>query len=132
MDSAVVGLIGVIVGSIITYIGQYFLFRFEYKKWKKEEKIDFLKYQRENLERKYKECDENLVKAIFESSINIDMGAHFLVSFPENVKDAFNLAMKDHGRDNEKKRSHYMYILTEMKKSLVEFDKQIVKEIEEG
>lgn len=37
------GLVGVVVGSVLSLVGQYIIFKFEDKRWKKERKIDLLK-----------------------------------------------------------------------------------------
>lgn len=40
---AIIGLVGVIIGSALSWIGQYLLFRSENERWKKEKKIELLK-----------------------------------------------------------------------------------------
>jgi hypothetical protein len=57
-------LIGVFIGFFLSLIAQYFFFRLEYKKWKKEKMADSIKSEKERINAIYKNliniCDKIL------------------------------------------------------------------------
>jgi hypothetical protein len=43
------GLIGVLIGSILSFVGQFFIFKHENERWKKEKRIELLKSKKGRL-----------------------------------------------------------------------------------
>lgn len=125
--SAGSGLVGVIIGSILSLFGQYFLYKSENKKWQKEKRIEILRYKKENLEKKYIKYDERLRQAIQNDLIELNMGVDFMLIFPENVKKAFDKAIKN--KNKAEIKSDYADVLAEERKSLLEIDKEIEEEV---
>lgn len=128
MKETIIGLIGVIIGAIIGIIGQALLFRFEYKKWRKEAMIKYLKDKREELEKKYEECREKIWDGMKTNSYNVDMVFTFKSIFPKNVCEAFDELMESE-KPIEERKFLCWHVIDEMKKSLAEIDDKIEKEI---
>lgn len=129
MEGAIIGLVGVVIGGIIGIIGQFTILCFDIKKWKRGEKIKYLKTKKEKLEKKYEDCMKKLYEGIKTGVYNSEMVFDFEITFPKNVSNAFNNMMKDKDKSYEAKKRHSFSIIAEMKMSLSEIDKQIEREI---
>lgn len=129
MKEVIIGLAGVIIGGVIGIMGQFAILCFDIKKWKKGEKIKYLKAKKEELEKKYEECMKKIYEGFEKDTYNSEMVFDFEIIFPKNVSNAFNNLMKDKDKSYEAKKRHSFSIIAEMKKSLSEIDQQIEREI---
>ena len=85
-------LLGVIVGGAIANIGIIISLIFEYLKWKREKKVEYLQKKRERLEILLKSLDERITKALFsegEALFPRDLVVDIFHACPKNVSDAF-------------------------------------------
>lgn len=122
-------LIGVIIGGVIGSITTFLVLAFEYKKWKKEKRIENLRIKREELEKKYESGRKKLYEGFKKDSYDTDMVFNFEIIFPKNVSEAFKNMMYDKDKSYEAKKKHSFRIISEMKKSLAQIDKEIEEEL---
>jgi gas vesicle protein len=134
MKEAIIGLIGVFMGGAIGVAGQILLANFDSKKWKKEKKIEQLRIQKDNLEKKYDKFIPELHKGIAENNYGAGMLSDIMYTFPKNVEDKFDefiqLKLKIKNNDDIKVRTSILRIHSAMKKSLNEIEEKIKAEIE--
>jgi hypothetical protein len=124
-------ILGVSVGGLISIITTKVNHYYEYKKWKKQEKISFLKDQHKNLESKFTFAFEKLLTAAGENLYPLELLADFEYSFPREVNDAFSDFMKNKSsKDIPTQRIELYNIAKVMKKSLFDIESQIKKELE--
>ena len=126
---SLIGLCGAIVGGIIGIAGQIVLAFFDYKKWKKEKKIESLRMKRDRLEKLIEETHKRLIDGMEKDFYSSDMISNFKFIFPENVFNAFDNLMKDKDQTVENKNKHFYFIMSAIKKSLSDIDEEIEKEI---
>lgn len=122
-------LIGVIVGGLIGIVGQFLIFYFDNKKWKKERIIEVLKMRRDRLEEKYNKCIEELRKSL-ETNLYGDSALDTIVkTFPQRVCDAYEEVLKNTKSTPEIRKQKVAMFILETKHHLNQIDQEIIDEI---
>ena len=115
---------GVIVGGLIAVLTTLATLSFQYKRWKKENKIKLLKDKRSQLDQlfsmimKHENFDKEPLTDVY----------HYHL-FPENVKTVYDEYRRHGEMSDDDKMHHEISIESEMKKALAKLDKQIEKEL---
>jgi len=122
-------LLGVVIGGFIASLTPIVTLSIEYKKWKKDKKINFLELKRDQLEKAYTKASKDITSGMIERKFTIDTLSDFDFIFPKNVSDALNNFIKDQNKSQENMRSHNYIINKEMKKSLADISKEIENNI---
>ena len=129
MKETIMTLIGVLIGGIISIMGQFLVNHFNYKKWQKDRLIEELKSKKENLNQEYRKIKNKLIKGVRDNNYDIDMLTTIVFLFPKNIQDAFNEMVKDKNETLDNRRIHLYKIMSEIKQYFVEIDKKIEEEI---
>lgn len=118
-------LLGVLIGGAIASITPIITITIEYKKWKKDKRIDFLKLKREKLETSFKDASEKITIGMQDGKFSVDTLSDFDFLFPKNVSEALQKFMNEEYRSPKTTLFHNYEINREMKKALSELDHQL-------
>lgn len=122
-------LLGVIIGGLIATGTSLIPIFFEYKKWKKEKKIENLKLKRKEFEILFTQTQKALSNALQKDAYPVTMLCDIEYLLPKEVLDRFNKMILEKDRRLIKMQSHYYDICRLMKKSISDIDTKIEKEI---
>jgi len=98
---------------------------FDYRKWKAQRKVDYLRSERDKLERLFRGIYDRLTPAIGQRNYPIDLTTDILLLCPSEVREAFETLIQDKDDSPDSRRTHLWQISLAMKRSLVELDKKI-------
>jgi hypothetical protein len=115
MKEAIMALISVFIGAIISIIGQFLVNYFNYKKWQKDRLIEELKSKKENLNKEYRKIKNKLIKGVADNNYDMDMVTTINFLFTKNVQDAFNEMIKDKNNTLDNRKIHLYKIMSEIK-----------------
>lgn len=121
---------GVIVGGIFASLGTIATLVFQYKKWKKEKRIEHLRNERTRLEPLFKKILEQTNQEMKGESMDSDVFADILYLCPEKVKSAYIEFLELKDPTVEEKQESYFSISSAMKESLAEIDHRIERELD--
>jgi len=130
MSEAIVGLIGVLLGGLISALIQYGSNSSDYRKWKVDKKIELLKEKKINLKNEFKESRKLFEIGLEQDTISIDMATDMYYIFPNNVSKAFKIFIDDDDKSESSKKKHYYKITKQMKIALSKIDEDIEKLLE--
>jgi gas vesicle protein len=128
-------LIGVVIGGIIASVTPIITIISNHKKWKKEQKIEYLKQKRDRLEKTFKKSYQKILEGYEKDSFSMDAISDFMITLPKKVSEKFDEFMNFEcdKLDPEKKKLEEKFKLLDisvlMKKELVKIDESIEKEI---
>ena len=122
-------LLGVIIGGVIALLGQSTILLFNYFKWKKERKVDYLQNKRKNLEEIFSKLNTELSKSKKFDDISSDVITDFLYLCPDIVVDSFNQYMDQLYRSNDSKPPNYFDVSSAMKVAISEIESEVEKVI---
>ncbi len=125
-DVAWIGVVGAAIGGLIVAIPTTVALIINHRRWKRETKLEYLKAERQRLEKIYVQMHNKLAKAMAESHYPIDMIADIEVLMPKEISDKFREWMRvDQSLEVGKQKLLDISIL--MKKHLAEIDKEITE-----
>ncbi len=120
-------LLGVIIGGFIGLISTSIMLIYNYIRWKKENKITYLKEKKDKLEKDFQKAYKELLTGFKNGSYEVYTMMDLDFVFPKNVKEAFDSFIKTDHRDEKK---HQLYnVAYAMKNELVKIEKEIEREI---
>ncbi len=129
MSEAIIGLIGVIIGGLIVTVAQFITHFLNYRKWKKEIKIQHLRLRRDKLEQVFNKAKKEILDGMTKNSYDIDMISDLQFYFPKEVFQSFEKIITGKEEREFNKKMLFFLIIKEMKKSLAKIDEEIEEEI---
>jgi hypothetical protein len=118
---------GVIIGGLIASITPLIVLWYEYKKWKKEKKIEFLRSRYVKLQNIYNKSIEHLHEGLKNKSFSIDLRTDIDLVMPTVVSEKCLELIKE--KDDDKLQGKMYFVKLAMKKNLEDIDLEIKKEI---
>lgn len=122
-------LIGVIIGGLIASITPIINIIHDHIKWKKGQRIEYLKLKRDRLEKTFKETYGKIVEGINDDNYSTDALSNFEFLFPSKVSEEYEKFIKLEKKDPLKIKFSLYDIMRSMKKELADIEKKIECEI---
>lgn len=126
-EVAWIGVVGAAIGGLIVAIPTTVALVINHLRWKRETKLEYLKAERQRLEKMYVEIHKKLTEGVTKGSYPIDMIADILVLTPKEISDKFDEWMLGDNQTFEGGKQKLLDISISMKKHLVEIEKQITE-----
>jgi len=126
-EVAWIGVVGAAIGGLIVAIPTTVSLIINHLRWKRETKLEYLKSERQRLEKIYVEMHNKLSEAMAEDSYPIDMISDIHVLMPKEISDKFREWMAADNHTPEAGRNTLLDISILMKKHLAEIEKQITE-----
>jgi hypothetical protein len=132
-------LIGVLVGGFIASALPALSLAVEYKKWRRDRRLNHLKAERDRLEKIFGDLRPQVADAVASGVYDVNMAGVLIFRCPQRVEEAFSAmsdemlglrteANSDSDHHNERARYHFHRIIAAMHGELAELDEQIAAE----
>jgi len=119
---------GVIIGGIIGNVTGIITLIISHYKWKREFKLNYLKDERQRLEKLYNEIYDPITKTLYSGMVNPQVKGKLLISLPNVVsKKITEYVDQSYNADEPKKRELTTAIGTAMRESLNDIENEIKK-----
>ena len=125
-------LLGVVIGGIIGSIIPFITIIYSHKKWKSEQRIEYLKLKRDQLEKIFKKAYEATDDGMKKGSFPIDVLSDYDFLLPKNVSNEFDRFIKSKEKDPLKIKFALYNISRSMKKELHKIENEIENEVMNG
>ena len=90
----------------------------DHKRWQREATLEQLRFERQRLEKIYRENLKRLSKAISENSYPSDMIMDFILTMPKGVSIKFKEFLADPNKTETTSKKALLNVVSSMKKSL--------------
>lgn len=118
-------LLGVIIGGLIASITPIVMIILEHRRWQRQAKIEQLRFERQQFEKRFRENLKRFSKAIAENSYPSDMIMDFILTMPKEVSTKFKEFLADPNKTDAKSKKVYINVVLAMKKILTDIDNKI-------
>ena len=118
-------LLGVIIGGLIASITPIVMIILEHRRWQRQAKIEQLRFERQQFEKRFRENLKRFSKAIAENSYPSDMIMDFILTMPKEVSAKFKEFLADPNKTDAKSKKVYINVVLAMKKILTDIDNKI-------
>lgn len=118
-------LIGVVVGGLIAWVAPLLTLRYTERRWRFEAKMNYLKSERDRIERLYELNLERFAEGIAENSYSSVMCAEVFALMPREIGDLYESWMAEKEKDDFKRRVVYLEMASAMKRDLAKRDEEI-------
>ena len=122
-------IVGVIVGGIFASLGTIATLIFEFKRWKKEKKIEHLRLERDRLDTLFGVIFAKLFVSFREDRIDPEMLGDIVNRCPKEVFDSFLSLTHKWVSEPENRDKNFSRFVLDLKHFLGEYDKKIENEI---
>ena len=126
-EVAWIGIVGAAIGGLIVAIPTTVALIINHLRWKRETKLEYLKAERQRLEKIYVEMHNRLARAMAEGNYPIDMIADIQVLMPKEIGDKFEEWVLKGDQTPKVGKEKLLDISILMKKHLAEIEKQITE-----
>lgn len=118
-------LLGVIIGGLIASVTPVVMIILERKRWEQQATLEQLRFERNRLEKVFRENLKRFSKAIAENSFPSDMIMDFILTMPNEVSTKFKEFLADPKKTDAKSKKVYINLVSSMKKTLSDIDNKI-------
>ena len=118
-------LLGVIIGGLIASATPIVMLILDRKRWQLQSTLEQLRFERNRLEKLFRENLKRFSKAIAQNSYPSDMIMDFILIMPDEVSTIFKEFLADPKKTDEKSKKVYLSVISTMKKLLSDIDKRI-------
>ncbi len=118
-------LLGVIIGGLIASMTPIVMLILDHKRWQRQSALEQLRFDRERLEKIFRQSLKRFSKAIAENSYPSDMIMDFILTMPNEVSIKFKEFLADPNKTDAKCKKAYINAVSSMKKTLSDIDSEI-------
>ena len=119
------GLIGVIIGGLLSGVGTWITLWLQQRRWRTEIRVAHLKAKRDRMEETCERVLSQLNDAMVENAYPASMMSDIDFLLPDEVSNIFETMMADKDKDVTKGRHYYYEIARAMKKGIRDIEAEI-------
>ena len=118
-------LLGVIIGGLVASVTPIVMIILDRRRWQQQATLEQLRFERNRLEKVFRENLKRFSKAIAENSFPSDVVMDFILTMPTEVSTKFKEFLADPNKTDAKSKKVYINLAASMKKTLSDIDNKI-------